>query len=280
MKTRALYPHFSWENSSESQLPLITTMPELICDICADTKPASAFAPLASGCSHEATLCRDCLKRHVDERLNKNDTMVRCPAANGCGAEITHAHLMRALGAADVCAARFDRVATNLFLRSLPEFRFCAHDCGSGQLVEGGEEAASFMTCAHCAGRTCMRHERTRWHDGVTCDEYDQALARAVASGDDGAEAALAEAAVQVKACPGCGTRISKADGCDVMRCCGRGGDDECRRYTRAHGACTHNPNGGRTHCGQRFCWLCLGKIDEDGTRHHARTCQWHESNL
>ena len=163
---------------------------------------------------------------------------------------------------------------------SLPEFRFCAHDCGSGQLVEGGEEAASFMTCAHCAGRTCMRHERTRWHDGVTCDEYDQALARAVASGDDGAEAALAEAAVQVKACPGCGTRISKADGCDVMRCCGRGGDDECRRYTRAHGACTHNPNGGRTHCGQRFCWLCLGKIDEDGTRHHARTCQWHESNL
>jgi hypothetical protein len=178
---------------------------------------------------------------------------------------------------------RLDKVTLHLALRAMPDFYFCSHDrCGCGQIVEGAEDgSADFFTCVGCGSRSCVRHRGTKWHAGQTCDAYDAALALRVDRGD---EAALLAGAVEVKRCPGkgCGLPLSKTDGCDVMACCGRGGDDECRRWTRNHpgSPCAHNPFGDTAHCGQRFCWLCLGPIDADGTRHHARSCTWHEANL
>ena len=252
------------------------------CDICADDKPRSELCrPVTGTCTHAPSLCKDCLATYVGTRLDKNDTALRCPAFGGCGELVSLMDLARVLGPQHRAAVRFDRVELVLALRNMPEFRFCAHGCGSGQLVVGGDgdDGASFFACGHCGERSCVRHKGARWHPDLSCDAYDEQVAALVQSGDD---EALVRGVVELKNCPGCDHPISKADGCDVMACCGRGGDDECRRWTRQHPdrPCTHNPNGDQAHCGQRFCWLCLGNIDADGTRHHAATCQWHESNM
>jgi len=98
----------------------------------------------------------------------------------------------------------------------------------------------------------------------MTCAEYEEQLA--AGSKDNACEAwKLAN----TKVCPGCGISIEKSEGCDVMACCTYG-DDTCRKKREAGRSCDH---GGL--CGQRFCWLCLGLIDQDGTRHHKESCRF-----
>ena len=245
------------------------------CVICVEKRPEADFVPFTSRCDHPLDACRACLGRHAAARLDKSEFEIPCTRA-GCGAKAGFADLERCLGKGHTQTLRFERLQLHGFLRGMDEFCWCAHRCGSGQLVEGGAEAANFFTCEHCTRRTCVFHQ-TEWHHGITCDEHDAALAQALGAGDEAAEADLAARAAEAKPCPGCGQPLSKAGGCDVMACCGRGGDDECRRWRARHGGeCSHNPNGGHTYCGQRFCWLCLGPIDQDGTRHHKETCQYH----
>merc|ERR1719356_1477540 len=105
-----------------------------------------------------------------------------------------------------------------MMLCGMDEFRFCSWSCGNGQLTDGGAEAASFFTCTVCTRRTCLHHN-CKWHDGITCTEYDQQIAAKAQDGDD---EVLVQGVIETKACPSCGTHIAKAGGCDVMCCCGR----------------------------------------------------------
>ncbi|KAL7819223.1 hypothetical protein V8C44DRAFT_317345 [Trichoderma aethiopicum] len=54
-------------------------------------------------------------------------------------------------------------------------FFWCTSDCGSGQIHESGHELP-IVICLHCSHRSCFRHN-VAWHQGLTCDEYDQLLA-------------------------------------------------------------------------------------------------------
>lgn len=54
-------------------------------------------------------------------------------------------------------------------------FFWCTSGCGSGQIHESGQDQP-IVICLHCNHRSCFHHN-VAWHQGLTCDEYDQLLA-------------------------------------------------------------------------------------------------------
>jgi len=117
------------------------------------------------------------------------------------------------------------------------------------------------IRCPSCTGITsfCADCRNRYGHDPLSCDEWvrwtatllPQLLAERRAAGGAGArKAALHEAQEAAtaaflervsKQCPACGVRITKADGCNHMKC-GQHSDDRSRSAG----------------CGHQFCWICM----------------------
>jgi len=135
------------------------------------------------------------------------------------------------------------------FIRTQPNFRWCARaDCGSGGIVEEGE-AASFFRCDKCNVATCVTH-RVQMHWDQTCTQYDAV----VNSHPDLSNENWLN--INTKSCPVCNHAIEKNDGCDHLTC-----------QITAGG------------CGHEFCWRCLAdykNIRAEGNQHHKPTCQWY----
>mmetsp|Transcript_12261 Transcript_12261/g.43048 ORF Transcript_12261/g.43048 Transcript_12261/m.43048 type:complete len:255 (-) Transcript_12261:88-852(-) len=243
------------------------------CTVCIESKPGGEFVRVARACTHAPSVCKACVLSHLREEImgKGKGSNVKCPTA-GCECVLTDGELggwcrgasvrgdgARATSAADDLAERFFHQQTQQALQAMADFFWCSRPtgCGAGGIAD--PTGSSFMVCYSCGYKTCLRH-RAPWHEGLTCAEFD---ARAAAD-----DKSMAWKLKNCKQCPGegCARWIAKDGGCSVMRCC-RLGDDHCPR--RRGGACDH-PDG----CGQRFCWLCLGLIDEDGTRHHKTSCR------
>lgn len=57
----------------------------------------------------------------------------------------------------------------------MENFIFCIANCGYGQWHDGGREQP-IITCSQCGTRACFQHQ-VRWHESLTCEEYDALLA-------------------------------------------------------------------------------------------------------
>ncbi|CEL02557.1 hypothetical protein ASPCAL03725 [Aspergillus calidoustus] len=67
---------------------------------------------------------------------------------------------------------RMDDLRVRQMLQSDPNFVFCSNaECDAGQVHTSGTESP-IMTCANCGARTCSKH-RMRWHEDLSCDEFD-----------------------------------------------------------------------------------------------------------
>ena len=143
------------------------------CQVCLEDKSAAEFERQYNArCRHaRRSICDDCLYRTVQEAFNKMCTdHVRCPELS-CGTNFSYAAVQKILSKQKDRALmdKYDRFVLHRQLEQMPEFIWCAHGCGMGQLNEG-EGGNNIVTCVKCRRRTCFNH-KTEWHTGLTCQQ-------------------------------------------------------------------------------------------------------------
>eukprot|EP00243_Klebsormidium_subtile_P002258 TRINITY_DN1440_c0_g1_i2.p1 TRINITY_DN1440_c0_g1~~TRINITY_DN1440_c0_g1_i2.p1 ORF type:complete len:196 (+),score=17.73 TRINITY_DN1440_c0_g1_i2:313-900(+) len=140
------------------------------CVICCDESPAQDFLRITASCKHEGIVCRTCVRKHIDQEVTEKGragALLLCPVS-ACKASLEASDVERFLGKGNVEVARYERRLLEKMVESLPEFRWCpAPGCGSGQLIDGVEDA-TWWRCAACSARACVRH-RAVFHEGMTC---------------------------------------------------------------------------------------------------------------
>ncbi|KAL7798176.1 hypothetical protein V8C37DRAFT_368983 [Trichoderma ceciliae] len=143
------------------------------CSICADTKEEvlfPRFSPTAS-CTHAPLACLECLERSIRSDLtSKIWTDIRCPE---CRELLDYTDIQRY--ADDETFKRYETLALRAAMGEAENFFWCTSGCGSGQIHDTGHDQP-IVTCLHCAHRSCFHHN-VAWHQGLTCEEYDQLLA-------------------------------------------------------------------------------------------------------
>lgn len=215
---------------------------EQICAVCIESKSLEDFEKCYDrNCTHnKRSMCDTCIYEYVHNIWN-TCADIPCPE---CSIPFSHAAIKQILlQNNDInLYERFAKFDLDRRLEQLPEFIWCAHGCGSGQLNEGGSMNKT-VQCIKCHKLTCFIH-RCPWHDGMTCDEYD--LPRA----DGELHACERWIDGHTKTCPKCHAHIEKNEGCDHMTC---------------------------LKCKHEFCWICLApysRIKRHGAYLHCRTCK------
>ena len=125
------------------------------CTICREDRGFRAFpGKVTEDCKHVRDVCRKCMHQTIkmEIQLKGQAALIKCPS---CSAELSLADVARESSAAD--AEQLDSFMLQKALAQEPNFVWCAHGCGMGQLVEDLEQN-TFMTCQNCGLRTCNYH--------------------------------------------------------------------------------------------------------------------------
>lgn len=227
-----------------------STSASTTCGICLTDEMAD---PVSFDCGTHV-FCKDCMRRHCQERL-KRGLLPDCPA-DGCKAEAGVESLSALLSARE-----FEEYLL-VSLRATRRFRTCPRaDCGTAVYIE--EDAtrqtnrgvafepglASAVRCPQCKNSFCMVCAGAA-HPKHTCEE-----ARRKADKRGQRQLVLdgyLPQGLAVKPCPRCGASICKSseDDCDHMTC------SECKK---------------------EFCWTCFEDRDvilHHGNHYHTRSCR------
>ncbi|CAF1142190.1 unnamed protein product [Adineta ricciae] len=232
-------------NHSDIIPPRIAVRKTKTCQVCSETKPISSYSNrISRQCKHsECKICNECIYQHV---AHASQTMcradVRCPELD-CPIILDYEALKKILQRAQdfILLERYDRFYVEHQLEKNPEFIWCTHGCGSGQLAENGDQN-NIITCIKCGKKSCFIH-RVKWHEGVTCADYDRQI-------DGNRQATHRWLSLNTKQCPSCQSAIEKRSGCDHMTC---------------------------ARCHFEFCWGCLANyanIRNDGNHRHHPHCR------
>jgi len=220
------------------------------CSVCYSLTPSKDYLKISPSCKHDSSICTKCVHAHITGIVSGSSYAVgasvstmSCPSF-GCLSRLTSSDLMAFLTKVEF--NRWEEIAFQEWAEAQPEFRWCAAtNCGSGQLIYGGEDENTFFHCAKCKATTCFKH-RVQFHHGISCDEYDML----VASQDEIAHKLWIDS--NTKECPKCKVAIEKNGGCNHMTC---------------------------KFCKHEFCWKCLANfapIRNNGNHHHRSTCQFY----
>ncbi len=212
------------------------------CTVCMESKPSIDFETrFNDDCLHlNRTICDACMYEYARNIWNIG-TDIYCPE---CSIQLSHDAIKLILFnyGDTILYERYSRFDMNRCLENNPEFIWCAHGCGSGQLNEG-VAMNSIVQCINCQKLTCFTH-KCPWHDGMTCEEYEMPRT------DGQQHASQRWIKGNTKECPNCHTHIEKNDGCDHMTC---------------------------VRCKHEFCWECLvsySHIKRHGAYLHNRKCK------
>ncbi len=181
------------------------------CKVCFEKKPTYEFYPPGEACEfnpkcYEA--CMDCKFEAVKSEFLNNYHHTSCPF---CKKPMTDEEVRFYLehGKCELNDAttlqRFVDLKDKFMLEKLPDFIWCAHNCGSGQINDGGEENV-VVTC-------CFRH-KLPFHCGMTCKQFDEK--------QQDLEMASETLKKQTsKPCPKCSAWVLKdpPESCDKMVC-------------------------------------------------------------
>ncbi|KAB5583557.1 hypothetical protein GE09DRAFT_1278751 [Coniochaeta sp. 2T2.1] len=280
---------------------------EIQCTVCTDTKPAISFpaSAVSKTCTHPPTTCLDCVATSIRSDLtNRLWTQIRCPE---CRATLAYDDVQ--LYADPTTRERYQTLSLRSAVSESDNFIWCAADCGSGQVHDGGADYP-IVVCRRCNARSCFTH-RVAWHESLSCEEYDALQAdpanfksrfqlenerrRRPSAGDEsrkmpkGQREARAERARERKELDE-KMRRDHAMRAEIAR---KNREEE---MTRAVVARTTKPcpgcgwaiekNDGCAHmtcCRHEFCWDCLADhrtIVESDNSAHLETCPWHTANL
>ena len=219
-------------------------------------------------CHHEEEVCQECIVKNIAADFHKTvkPEEITCPCCQVPISPVEVIHHVRNHPEIQERAETFYLMAK---LRLL-NFKNCAKEgCRGGGLLE---DMRPNFTCIVCQSITCSICA-VLWHDGLTCAEY-AALQKAQEAQMDAETQHYVDETT--RSCPTCERRICKAEeDCDVVMCC-LYGDHACRHKLENNINCDHGGiKEGLPFCGTRFCWVCRGKIDPDGTRHHIGDCKY-----
>ncbi len=181
------------------------------CPTCSAEKPDNEFPQLSCGHNY---CCNTCLETNIIDAAirDRNATHVRCPLPS----------CLRALADADIHDQNKLRTIQYLRLRNQPNARQCPHGGCVYAYIYNGRPIAT--QCPLCTDRYCSNCLLNHDLQAMTCQQA-RAQEQARING-----ATTAELERISKACPHCGGRIQKTEGCNHMTC------DFC------HG---------------EFCWIC-----------------------
>lgn len=202
-----------------------------LCQYCYDDKPISAFPPpehIHPGCHacypDNFKVCRDCMIRTLQRQITY--TMVIDVICTFCGRTWGPEYLSYYLSDAEL--KKYEDRLTHRSLESDPHFRWCAKDdCISGEFYDASAVENPKTCCGHCDSTNCFNC-RVEWHDGLTCDEF-QDPKKAVRKKKGMAKGADVDTLKTMrknvtKRCPHCQAAIERSEGCDHMYCgaCGK----------------------------------------------------------
>lgn len=135
-----------------------------------------AQSPIAAYCDHtsipETHICTSCLQRSLEIQLSSaGPNTLFCPL---CHAPFSDTEVQR--WAARETFESYNSIRTRAALEHDTEFITCARrNCGFGQLHAGGR-GEPVVICGACGTKTCFIHRDTIWHEGLSCEEYDEIM--------------------------------------------------------------------------------------------------------
>lgn len=151
---------------------------QLTCSTCMDSLPLQAFPMISITprcfrlfhlAANQSFLCKSCISHSIGAQLSvSGPESMNCPL---CHQWMSHDDIKR--WAEPQIFEEYDRLAT---LRAIQQdsssVRCCEPGC-EGVHFHDGDAEFPIATCQVCGIRTCFRHSHLPWHEGLTCDEFE-----------------------------------------------------------------------------------------------------------
>lgn len=232
----------SLEHSTPTSTNPEPNHPELRnCLTCLTPLALTSFLPTppSTPCSTSTpSTCTTCFTTHINTSTTSHAlNAIPCPQLN-CTHPFTYAQMQQHGPLA--LFHRYDTYINELAINQLDDLVECANPtCHYLWSTDRASHEEAWNACVECGRRTRVVC-RVLWHDGESCEEYQERLRRereAREQMERGKRAAEEERSVETvaevsKRCPGagCGVPIQRNGGCDHMTC---------------------------NRCGQQWCWRC-----------------------
>lgn len=151
---------------------------QLTCTICLDSLPLHDFPtlPITSTCLHEfhraddeSFICKSCVNGSIDAQLSTSKPdEIKCPS---CNQQMSHQDIQK--WAEPEIFEKYDHMITLQAIQQDGSFIRCWRpECEGGQFHDGDADIP-VATCQACGAMTCYRHSGLPWHEGLTCDEFE-----------------------------------------------------------------------------------------------------------
>ncbi|KAK4444404.1 hypothetical protein QBC34DRAFT_360110 [Podospora aff. communis PSN243] len=142
------------------------------CAVCAESKATFMFpsAAITKDCLHQPSTCLECITTSIrTDFKSKMWSDIKCTE---CSSLLAYGDVERFADPRTFEA--YSSLSLRASLSNSPNFIWCVHGCGDGQVHEDGADQP-MVTCKSCDQRACFRH-KVKWHEDMTCDEYDAFL--------------------------------------------------------------------------------------------------------
>ncbi|KAF3766466.1 hypothetical protein M406DRAFT_243354, partial [Cryphonectria parasitica EP155] len=182
---------------------------EIECPICLGEFPPSKFPnrdTITELCDHPDKACLQCLDASITAVIERGALhLLVCPI---CPQKLTHNDIK--------AYANKELYERYQYLKQQSEIpghwiSCTSTSCGGSQEHDFKAPEGPKMTCNHCAFITCAKHRRP-WHQGQTCDEFDQDPEQIERLEEEEATAKLL-AQESTSICPKCGQGVTKTAG-------------------------------------------------------------------
>ncbi|ERF74726.1 hypothetical protein EPUS_04895 [Endocarpon pusillum Z07020] len=151
---------------------------QFACTICLETLPLQAFpaVPITSAClpefhraADESFVCKSCINESISVQISTSrPDEINCPS---CSQRMNHQDIK--LWAEHEIFERYDHMITLQALQEDGSFIRCWRpECDTGQFHDG-DAASPIVICQACRAMTCYRHSGLPWHEGLTCDQFE-----------------------------------------------------------------------------------------------------------
>ena len=151
---------------------------QLTCTICFESLPLGDFPAdaITSTCllefhriEDESFVCKSCINESIDAQLSvSRPDEVSCPS---CKQKMSHQDIQK--WTEQEVFDKYDRMITLQAIQEDGSFIRCWRpECGGGQFHDG-EAEFPIVICQECGAMTCYRHSGLPWHEGLTCDEFE-----------------------------------------------------------------------------------------------------------